>query len=189
MKRKISVKIQSKDELKRVLQTEASVYDYKWYYRLPWNLTENQILYKHARYLRLAEYAFNTHRWNRHYYLLRLLRLQTRYALSIPLNVLGEGFSIAHLGTVIINAGSTVGKNCRIHPGVCIGANGGKPPRIGDNVYLGPGAKVFGDIELADGVMVGANAVVNHSCMEEGAHLVGIPAKAAESHRDECSHN
>ena len=120
MKRKISVKIQSKDELKRVLQTEASVYEYKWYYRLPWNLTENQILYKHARYLRLAEYAFNTHRWNRHYYLLRLLRIQTRYALSIPLNVLGEGFSIAHLGTVIINAGSTVGKNCRIHPGVCI---------------------------------------------------------------------
>ena len=89
----------------------------------------------------------------------------------------------------MLNAGSTVGKNCRIHPGVCIGANGGKPPRIGDNVYLGPGAKVFGDIELADGVMVGANAVVNHSCMEEGAHLVGIPAKAAESHRDECSHN
>ena len=60
-------------------------------------------------------------------------------------------------------------------------ANGGKPPRIGDNVYLGPGSKVFGDIELADGVMVGANAVVNHSCMEAGAHLVGIPAKAVPS--------
>lgn len=116
MKRKISVKIQSKDELKRVLQTEASVYEYKWYYRLPWNLTENQILYKHARYLRLAEYAFNTHRWNRHYYLLRLLRIQTRYALSIPLNVLGEGFSIAHLGTVIINAGSTVGRTAGFIP-------------------------------------------------------------------------
>ena len=172
------MRIQTKEELKKVLQTEAAVYEYRWYYRLPVNLTENQILYKHARYLRLAEYTANTHRWNRHYYLFRLLRIQTRYALSIPLNVMGEGFSIAHLGPVIINAGSTIGTNCRIHPGVCVGANGGKPPRIGNHVYLGPGAKVFGTIELADGVMVGANAVVNHDCKVQGAHLVGVPAQA-----------
>lgn len=168
--------ITTKEQLQNTLKIEAKVYGYRWYYRLPIRLTESQILYQHARRLRLAEYAMNTHRWNRHYHLLRLLRIQTRYALSIPLNVVGEGFSISHLGPVIINAGSTIGKNCRIHPGVCVGANGGNPPRIGDNVYLGPGAKVFGDIELADDIKVGANAVVNHSCLTRGAHLVGVPA-------------
>ncbi len=168
--------ITTKEQLHNTLQIEAKVYGYRWYYRLPFRLTEGQILYQHARRLRLAEYAMNTGKWNRHYHLLRLLRIQTRYALSIPLNVMGEGFSISHLGPVIINAGSTIGKNCRIHPGVCVGANGGNPPRIGDNVYLGPGAKVFGDIELADDIMVGANAVVNHSCLTRGAHLVGVPA-------------
>ena len=176
--------ITTKDELKRVLDREAKVYEYKWYYRLPVRLTENQILYRHARFLRLAEYAMNTHRWNRHYYLFRLLRIQTRYALSIPLNVMGEGFSISHLGPVIINAGSTIGENARIHPGVCVGANGGRPPRIGKDVYLGPGAKVFGDIELADGIMVGANAVVNHSCLTPGAHLVGVPAREVQAAKE-----
>ncbi len=166
----------TREELRRVLALERDVYGRKWYYDLPVCLTEGQILYRHARLLRLAEYAVNTGSWNRHYRLLRLLRLQTRYALSIPLNVMGEGFSISHVGPVIVNAGSCIGRNCRIHPGVCVGANGGRPPRIGDDVYLGPGAKVFGDIELADGVRVGANAVVNHSCRTKGAHLVGVPA-------------
>ena len=180
--------ITTKDELRRVLTLEARVYEYRWYYRLPFYLTENKILFCHARALRLAEYAYNTHAWNRHLRLFRLMRIQTRYALSIPMNVLGEGFSIAHLGPVIINAGSSIGPGARIHPGVCVGANGGNPPRIGSNVYLGPGAKVFGDIELADDIMVGANAVVNHSCLARGAHLVGVPAREVETSAA-CNHS
>lgn len=48
---------------------------------------------------------------------------------------------------------------------------------IGDNVYLGPGAKIFGGIYIADGCKIGANAVVNKSCKEKNGILVGIPAK------------
>ena len=48
---------------------------------------------------------------------------------------------------------------------------------IGDNVYLGPGAKVFGDIVLGDNIQVGANAVVTKSCLKDGAVLVGVPAQ------------
>lgn len=173
-------RITTKEQLQSVLAREAAVYGKKWYFDLPCNMTEEQVLYKHAKLLRKAEYAENTHAWNRRWRLLWLLRLQTRYGMSIPLNVLGPGFSISHLGTVIINAGSVIGENCRIHPGVCVGANGGKPPRIGSNCYLGPGAKIFGDIELADGIKVGANAVVNKSCDLEGAHLVGVPARAVK---------
>lgn len=169
--------IQSKDDLKRYLAIEEKKYHKKWYYDLPIMMTEQQVLYKHARFLRKAEYAANSGKLSRVWYLFRLLRIQTRYGISIPLNVLDEGFEMAHLGSVIINAGAHIGKNAKLHPGVCVGANHDKAPTIGDNVYLGPGAKVFGDIVLADNIQVGANAVVTKSCAKEGAILVGIPAK------------
>lgn len=60
---------------------------------------------------------------------------------------------------------------------VNIGANNGssKAPRIGDNVYIGPGAVVFGDIEIADGCYIGANSVVCRSVVEANAVVVGVP--------------
>jgi len=62
---------------------------------------------------------------------------------------------------------------------VNIGANQGskKAPKIGNDVYIGPGAVIFGDIEIADGCYIGANAVVNKSVTEPDSVIVGIPAK------------
>ena len=56
---------------------------------------------------------------------------------------------------------------------------------MGDNVYLGPGAKVFGEIYVANGSKIGANAVVNKSCHEENAILVGVPEKNCATGRME----
>ena len=50
-------------------------------------------------------------------------------------------------------------------------------PVIGNNVDIGVGAKIIGDITIADDVKIGAGAVVTKSCLEKGATLVGIPAK------------
>lgn len=57
-----------------------------------------------------------------------------------------------------------MGKFCDIHVGVNIGQNINPDdvPIIGDNVWIGPGAKIFGKIIIADGVAIGANSVVNH---------------------------
>lgn len=44
-------------------------------------------------------------------------------------------------------------------------------------MYVGPGAKLFGPIYIADGVKIGANAVVLKSCEARGATIVGVPAK------------
>lgn len=170
--------IQTKQQLQEVLKIEENIYHKKWYYDLPFRMTESQILYKHAKYLRKAEYAMNTKQWYRHVCLLKVLRIQTKYGISIPLNVLGPGAEIVHLGSVIINAKAKIGDYCRLHPGVCIGANHDKAPQIGNHVYIGPGAKVFGDITIADEVQIGANAVVTKSCTEKGTILVGVPAKA-----------
>lgn len=168
--------IDTKSRLKEVLAVEAGIYNKKWYYDLPFRLTEQQILYRHAKYLRHAEYAFNTGKITRHWHLLKLLGIQTRYGISVPMNVVGEGFEIVHLGSVIINGKARVGRYCRVHPGVCIGANHDKAPVIGEHVYVGPGAKVFGDITIADNVQIGANAVVTRTCDVEGATLAGVPA-------------
>ncbi len=58
-----------------------------------------------------------------------------------------------------------------------IGEVNGKAPQIGDNVYISPGAKLFGDIVIGDNVKIGANAVVNKSFPEGNCTLVGVPAR------------
>lgn len=96
---------------------------------------------------------------------------------SIPFDVIGEGLSLPHYGTIVISKRSKIGKNARIHICVNIGESNGGAPIIGDNVYIGPGAKLFGPIKLGNNVIVGANAVVNKSFDEDNIVLAGVPAK------------
>lgn len=98
---------------------------------------------------------------------------------SIPPNVVDKGLSLPHYGTIVISKDAKIGKNCRIHICVNIGASGGTKdaPIIGDNIYIGPGAKLFGKIEISDNCYIAANAVVNKSFSEEGSVIGGIPAK------------
>ena len=102
-----------------------------------------------------------------------------RLGFYIPANVFDEGLSIPHYGTIVINGAARVGKNCRLHEGVNIGATNGskKAPIIGDNVFIATGAKIIGDITIADNVVIGANAVVVKSIEEEGVTYAGVPAK------------
>lgn len=111
---------------------------------------------------------------------LRLAHMEMSLGFSIPLNVFDSGLSIAHIGPIIVSPHARVGKNCRIHVGVNIGTRAGVPdeaPVIGNDVYIGPGAKLFGSIEVADRIAVGANAVVNKSFTEPGISIGGVPAK------------
>lgn len=105
--------------------------------------------------------------------------MSLRLGFTIPLNVFGPGLSIAHRGTIVINKDTRVGENCRIHACTNIGSGKGSvsAPQIGNNVYIGPGAKIFGDIVIADNIAIGANSVVNKSFYEKGISIAGIPAK------------
>lgn len=98
---------------------------------------------------------------------------------TIPLNVFGPGLCIAHRGTIVINKNVRVGENCRIHACTNIGSNRDETaaPQIGKNVYIGPGAKIFGNIIIADDIAIGANSVVNKSFYEKGISIAGVPAK------------
>ena len=98
---------------------------------------------------------------------------------SIPLNVFGPGLSIAHYGTIVINSNSKIGKNCRIQECTTIGSTNGSTsaPILGNNVFIGSGAKIIGNISVADDIAIGANALVNKSFIEKGITIAGIPAQ------------
>lgn len=118
--------------------------------------------------------------------LLWFRRLSVRLGFSMGPNIFGPGLAIVHYGTIVIDPTTRIGKNCRIHVGSHIGGAAQfvdpaeahlHSPRIGDNVYIGPGAKLYGPILIGDNCVVGANAVVTRSFPEAGLTLAGVPAK------------
>jgi serine O-acetyltransferase len=80
----------------------------------------------------------------------------------------------------VVNGAAKIGANCRLHVCVNIGTQAGygnKAPIIGDNCYIGPGAKLYGDITIANNTAIGANSVVNKSFEENNIAIAGIPAR------------
>lgn len=134
----------------------------------------------HVSLRKLEYYTNNDKKLLRAFYKVKTKRLSMKLGWSIPANVFGPGLCIVHYGTVIINGGAKVGANCRIHSGVNVGANGGgdsDTPILGDNVYIGPGAKLFGKIRIGDNCVIAANAVINKSFKENNVTIGGIPGK------------
>ena len=139
-------------------------------------------VWKFQRLLRKVEYVNNCNsKILKPYLLLLKLRLHKqglKLGFSISVNSFGPGLYIAHYGTLVVNRNVKVGENCKIHVGVNIGAWGQSDdaPKIGDNVYIGPGAKIFGKIKVGNNVSIGANAVVNKD-VPDNCVLVGVPAR------------
>jgi len=115
--------------------------------------------------------------------LARVLLRHFSYQLGIGIpyyTKIDSGFYIGHFSGVIVNGESIIGKNCNISQGVTLGqANRGKNkgcPILGDNVYIGPGAKIVGQVRIGNNVAIGANCVVTKD-IPDNAVVVGIPGK------------
>lgn len=111
--------------------------------------------------------------------------MQIVLGFSIPEKVeIGKGVFISHLGTIIINSNVRIGENCNLGPMIVIGWGHSKGefgvPQIGDRVFIGPGAKIFGPISIGNDVAIGANAVVNFD-VPHGATVVGNPGRILEN--------
>ena len=106
-------------------------------------------------------------------------KLSLKYGLIIGATAFDKGICIYHTGNIVVNALCSIGENCKLHGSNCIGNSRRKDdcPTIGNNVRLGVGAKVIGDIYIADNVTIAAGAVVTKSCFEEGVTLAGVPAQ------------
>lgn len=88
----------------------------------------------------------------------------------------GPGFVLIHSIGVVINGSVRGGANVKIEHQVTIGAEQRKSPSIGNNVFIGAGAKVLGSVTVGDGARIGANAVVVHDVPAHST-VVGIPAR------------
>lgn len=169
------LKLYLKEDLLRFGGKKPNLKDYilqneKWYI---WHYTKN---------LRYLEYYLNTRKkipYLFHFFIYK--RMCFKHKIDIKPNNVGPGFRIMHLGALIrIKKNCTIGKNCTILPGVVIGnkhLEGDESwVRIGDNCYIGLGAKIFGEVNIGNNVTIGANAVITKN-IPDNAIVGGIPAK------------
>lgn len=109
--------------------------------------------------------------------LFKLVQIVT--GIELPCEVqLGHGFVIEHSGGIVISGYARFGNNCRIRNGVVIGlARIEEPgaPQLGDDVDVGAGAKLLGNIRIGNHVRIGANAVVIRD-VPDHCTAVGVPA-------------
>lgn len=176
------------EELKEYIKADNS-----WYHPTSWKAklidrisSNNDLkLKKFLLFLRKSEYHLNNSKGSHYhtylywYYEGKKNRLGRKLGIEIYPNCFGKGLSIWHAGGIVVNPAVKAGENCTLHGGNCIGNKGSinVNPVLGDNVDIGYGAAIVGDVYVADNTVIGANAVVVKSINEAGKTVVGIPAR------------
>ena len=94
-----------------------------------------------------------------------MYRVRVKFAIDIhPACTIGKRLFIDHGTGVVIGETSIIGDDCTIYQGVSLGGTGkerGKRhPTLGNNVMVGAGAKILGNITIGDNAKIGANTVV-----------------------------
>jgi serine O-acetyltransferase len=97
-----------------------------------------------------------------------------------PGATIGRRFFIDHGSGVVIGETTIIGDDCLLYQGVTLGGTGGergkRHPTLGNNVVIGTGAKVLGNITVGDNVKVGAGSVVVHH-VPDNSTVVGVPGR------------
>lgn len=137
-------------------------------------ISDQQYIWKYIVALRHAELCINAkglwrHQIMRVYWLGKLRKLSYKTGFQIPPNTCGKGLTIWHWGTIIINPATHIGENCTLYPGVLIGHKSvkeGKSATIGNNVFIGTGTKIIGDVHIGDNVTIGQNCVITKNILD-----------------------
>lgn len=114
--------------------------------------------------------------------ILRLIKnkLAIKYGFDTTFNVhIDVGLRIVHLGGIVIHGNCEIGKNLTILNNVTLGQGQRNPeriPRVGDNVYIGVGAILLGDISIGNNVTIGALSFINKS-IGDNLVVAGTPMK------------
>ena len=177
--------IKSKKDLKEYLEMDAFALS-EGKYKRPRLFCDE--IWRYQICLRKLEYYLNTKK-NIFDNLLYLFYKIKHYKMGVKLgfeiypNCFGPGLRINHKGDIKVWKDAKVGAWCDICNGVNIGLWKDGTPNIGDRVWIGPGAKIFGNIDIPDDTFIGANAVVCKTFTPTQANLViaGIPAKQLNS--------
>jgi serine O-acetyltransferase len=118
-------------------------------------------------------------------FLSRVITQTGRWLTGIEIHpgaTIGKGLFIDHGMGVVIGETAIIGDNVTLFQGVTLGGTGkqkGKRhPTLGNNIVVGAGAKILGDIYIGDNVSVGANAVVLKD-VPPNSTVVGVPGRIA----------
>ena len=117
---------------------------------------------------RLTQHYRRKNRLLFYFFFLWLRRLKYKYGFDISYRTqIGKGLYIGHFGSIVIHGDAVIGNNCNISQGMTIGiSNYGEKqgvPTIGNFVFIGPNAGIFGKITIGNNVTIGANAVVSEN--------------------------
>jgi serine O-acetyltransferase len=97
-----------------------------------------------------------------------------------PGATIGRGLYIPHYGGIVVNPQTVIGKNCYLSHNVLIGkVHAGKRagvPVIGDDVFIGTGAVLLGNITIENNAAIGVNSVVIDD-VQSGVMVAGAPAR------------
>ena len=180
--------IVSKQQLKQYIELDSLNYkavigQHRWWNQLNANpISDQWYIWKYIKTLRMCEYHINNngvqHMLLRLLYLHRLRKLSHITGFQIPPNTVGAGVTIWHWGPIIVNPNVRIGEKCTLTPMVIIGHKneGDDAPKIGNNVFIGGGAKVIGDIIIGDNVTIAPNAVVVKD-VEDNCVVGGVTSK------------
>ena len=97
-----------------------------------------------------------------------------------PKMIVGEGFHLIHAeGPISIHPNVVIGKRCGVMHNVTIGTNMSDSgvPKIGDDVFIGVGACILGNIKIGNRVRISANSLVITDIPDDSI-VIGVPAKA-----------
>ena len=100
---------------------------------------------------------------------------------------IGKNFKVGYWGLgVVIHSNTKIGHNVTIAQNVTIGRNFGDKnvPTIGNDVYVGAGSVIFGEITIGNNVIIGSNSLINKS-ISDNCTVVGNPFKIISSNRKE----
>lgn len=129
-------------------------------------------------YHKMSKFFYN----HRMFFMARLISEFAKRRTGIEIHpgaTIGKGLFIDHGTGVVIGETAIIGDNVIMFHGVTLGGTGNEKtkkrhPTIGNNVFIGSGAKVLGNINIGNNVKIGANAVVLKD-VEEGRTIVGVP--------------
>ena len=103
---------------------------------------------------------------------------------------IGEGTILAYGGVgIVIHERCKIGKNCVIAQNVTLGGTSHKynVPVLGDNVYVGAGAVILGEVTVGNNVVIGANSVVTKD-IPDNCVVAGVPAKIIKKNINICDY-
>ena len=135
--------------------------------------------FKALLYYKISHYFYI----KKHFLIARYISEKAKRKTGIEIHpgaTIGKGLFIDHGTGVVIGETAIIGNNATLFHGVTVGGTGkekGKRhPTIGNNVFIGSGAKILGNIIIGDNVKIGANAVILKN-VPSNVTIVGVPGK------------